>query len=145
MSLDFITGLPLTAKNHDAILVFCDRLTKMVRFAPCTKDTDGPQTAKLFMDNVFRHHGLRLEILSDRDGRFQSEFWKQLVAALGTKHKMSSSFHPQTDGQTERTNKVLEEYLRHYVSPTQCSAEHHNQLHYCQPYYISMYIYRYEL
>jgi transposase InsO family protein len=119
VTMDFVTGLPCTAAGHDAIMVFCDRLTKMVHFAACTKTTDAAEAAKLFRDRVFAAHGLPVSIVSDRDSRFNSEFWSTLMDLLGVKHKMSTAFHPQTDGQTERVNRVLEEYLRHYVSPNQ--------------------------
>ncbi len=117
VSMDFITGLPCTQAGYDSILVFCDRLTKMVHFVPCMKTTDAVGTAKLFLDRVFAAHGLPSSIISDRDTRFTSDFWSALVRMLGVKHKMSTAFHPQTDGQTERVNRVLEEYLRHYVNP----------------------------
>ena len=118
VTMDFITGLPCTAAGHDAVMVFCDRLTKMVHFAACTTTIDAAGAAKLFRNHVFTAHGLPVSIVSDRDTRFTSEFWSALVELLGVKHKMSSAFHPQTDGQTERVNRVLEEYLRHYVSPS---------------------------
>jgi transposase InsO family protein len=111
VTMDFITGLPCTAAGHDAIMVFCDRLTKMVHFAACTTTIDAAGAAKLFRDRVVAAHGLPVSIISDRDARFTSDFWKALVGLLGIQHKMSSAFHPQTDGQTERVNRVLEEYL----------------------------------
>eukprot|EP00878_Enallax_costatus_P001624 GHUV01001775.1.p1 GENE.GHUV01001775.1~~GHUV01001775.1.p1 ORF type:complete len:1469 (+),score=368.37 GHUV01001775.1:420-4826(+) len=119
VSMDYITGLPTTVAGNDAVMVFCDRLTKMVHFAACTKTIDAEGSAKLFVQHVFAHHGLPVSIISDRDTRFKSEFWSALMSMLQVNHKMSSAFHPQTDGQTERVNRVLEEYLRHYVSPTQ--------------------------
>ena len=118
VTMDFITGLPATAAGHDAVLVFCDRLSKMVHFAACTTETDAPQSARLFRDRVFAVHGMPEAIISDRDTRFTSAFWTELMALLGVKHKLSTAFHPQTDGQTERVNRVLEEYLRHFVNPS---------------------------
>ena len=117
VSMDFITGLPCTEKGHDAIYVVLDRLTKMAHFIPCTKDTGALDTAQLFVDHVYKLHGFPLEIISDRDARFKSEFWQRLTQLLGTKHKMSTAFHPETDGGTERLNRILEEYLRAYVGP----------------------------
>jgi transposase InsO family protein len=73
----------------------------------------------MFNDTVFKHHGLPSELISDRDPRFTSKFWTELTRLLGTKLKMSTAFHPQTDGLTERSNRVLEDYLRHYISPSQ--------------------------
>lgn len=119
VTMDFITGLPCTPGAHDAIMVVCDRLTKFVRFIPCTKDTDTPDVARLFIKHVFAEHGMPERIITDRDTRFTSQLWQDLQQQLGCKHKLSTSFHPQTDGQTERVNRVLEEYLRHYVNSTQ--------------------------
>ena len=119
ISMDYITGLPCTDKGHDAILVVCDRLSKMARFIPCTKQVTAEDTAVLFRDHVFRNHGQPTEVISDRDSRFISKFWQELQTLLGTKHKLSTAFHPQTDGQTERCNRILEEYLRHYVNSVQ--------------------------
>lgn len=119
VTMDFITGLPCTTTGFDAVMVFCDRLTKMVHFAACTKTTDALKAARLFVDRVVAAHGLPVSIISDRDTRFKSEFWSALMGYVGITHKMSTAFHPQTDGQTERVNRVLEEYLRHYVNPSQ--------------------------
>ena len=118
IAMDFITDLPCTKSGKDAILVFVDRLTRMVLFAPCTKDIDALGTAKLLRDYVFCNHGLPRSIVSDRDPRFTSKVWTELMRLLGTRLDMSSAFHPQTDGLTERYNRVLEEYLRSYVSAT---------------------------
>jgi len=119
VTMDFITGLPCTPRGHDAVMVMCDRLSKMVRFAPCTKDTSTTQVATLFIQHVFANHGMPSVLISDRDTRFTSHLWQELQQQLGTKHKLSTAFHPQTDGQTERVNRVLEEYLRHYISDVQ--------------------------
>jgi hypothetical protein len=119
VSIDFITQLPVTKSGYGAIAVFVDRLTKMVHFAPTYTDCSARDVARLFNDTVFKHHGLPSELLSDRDPRFTSKFWTELTRLLGTKLKMSTAFHPQTDGQTERSNRVLEDYLRHYISPSQ--------------------------
>lgn len=119
VTMDYITGLPCTVRGHDAVLVFCDRLTKMVKFIACTKTDDAAEAARLFRDNVFAVHGMPDELYSDRDTRFTSKFWQELLKGLHVKQKLSSAFHPETDGQTERVNRVLEEYLRHYVNPHQ--------------------------
>jgi hypothetical protein len=118
IAMDFITDLPCTPSGKDAILVFVDRLTRMVLFAPCTKDIDALGTAKLLRTYVFCNHGLPRSIVSDRDPRFTSKVWQELMRLLGTRLDMSSAFHPQTDGLTERYNRVLEEYLRSYISST---------------------------
>ena len=119
VTMDFITGLPCTPKGHDAVMVMCDRLTKMVYFAPCTKECDAKDAALLFRKYVFVNHGMPEVIISDRDTRFTSRFWQELMNAIGTKQRLSTAFHPQTDGQTERVNRVLEEYLRHFINPSQ--------------------------
>ena len=113
--MDYVVQLPITKRGHDAILVFVDRLSKMVHLVPTTTKVTGAQTAQLFFDHVFKHHGLPTDIVSDRDSRFTSHFTKELLRLLGTKQCMSTAFHPQTDGQTERTNRVMEDMLRHYV------------------------------
>jgi hypothetical protein len=115
VSMDFITQLPMTKKGHDAI-VFVDTLTKMVHFSPTTTTCSARDVARLFNDTVFKHHGLPSELILDRDPRFTSKFWTELTPLLGTKLKMSTALHPQTDGQTERSNPVFKNYLKHYVS-----------------------------
>jgi hypothetical protein len=118
VSMDFIVSLPKTASGHDAIVVFVCRLIKMVHFAKTTSDVTAEEVANLFFDNVVRLHGMPTEIVSDRGTQFISLFWKRLCLKLGIQRAMSTAFHPQTDGQTERMNRVLEDVLRHYVSPT---------------------------
>jgi hypothetical protein len=83
-------------------------LTKMVHFMPCKEKLSAKGFAELYVDNVFRYHGLSKEFISDRDSRFTSEFWKGVTELLGTRLCVSSSFHPQTDGQTGRINQTLE-------------------------------------
>lgn len=119
VTMDFIVGLPCTPRGFDAIMVMCDRLSKMVKFALCHTTTDAPAAARLFRDHVICNHGTPEIIISDRDTRFTSQFWHNLTEQLGCKLKLSTAFHPQTDGQTERANRVLEEYLRHYINPHQ--------------------------
>jgi hypothetical protein len=119
VSMNFITQLPVTKKGYDDIAVFVDRLSKIFYFAPTYTDCSAIDIARLFNDTVFKHHGLPSELILDRDPRFTSKFWTELTRLLGTKLKMSTAFHPQTNGQTERSNRVLEDYLRHYISPSQ--------------------------
>lgn len=119
ISMDLITDLPVTPDGKDAILVIVDRLTKMVHIVPCTKTSTSLELALLFHQNIFKLHGLPTEIISDRDPRFTSNFWKELCRLLGVKQNLTSPYHPQSDGQTERMNRILEEMLRHYVSPYQ--------------------------
>ena len=103
----------------DAIVVFVDRLTKMTRFAACTTTVTAEQTAQLFFENVYRSHGLPEEVVSDRDPRFTSALTEELYKRMGKKQAMSTTYHPQTDGQTERMNCILEDHLRHFVAPNQ--------------------------
>ena len=116
VTMDLITQLPKSKNGYDSIVVFVDKLSKMVHYAPTTTTVDAVELAKVFISNVVRLHGIPESIVSDRDTRFTSKFWKSLWSQLGTKLHMSTSFHPQTDGQTERTNRTLEEGLRAFVS-----------------------------
>lgn len=115
VSMDFIVGLP-QSEGFDAILVCVDRLTKMAHFMPCTSEIDSAGTAKLFRDTVFRIHGLPSNIVSDRGTQFTSKFSRALCKILNISQNLSTSFHPQTDGQTERINAILEQYLRAYCN-----------------------------
>jgi len=103
ITMDFVVGLPKTQRGHDAIWVVVDRLTKSAHFIPIKISQPVEQLAKLYVDNVVRLHGIPLSIISDRDARFTSKVWKGLQDALGTQIKLSTAFHPQTDGQSERT------------------------------------------
>ena len=116
VSLDFITDLPRTNAGFDAILVVVDRLTKMAHFIPTVTTVDAPGTAELMLREVVRLHGLPQTLVSDRDPRFVSLFWETLFKLMGTKLALSTPYHPQTDGQTERMNRTLEEMLRAYVN-----------------------------
>ena len=117
MTMDLITELPETTQGHDALLVFVDRLSKMMRLAPTTKKLSAPGTAKLFKETIFRYHGLPEVIIADRDPRWNSMFWRSVFQSLQTKTRLSTAYHPQTDGQTERANRTIEEMLRSYVHP----------------------------
>ena len=119
VSIDFITGLTPTKQGHDAILVCVDKLSKMAHFIATVTTVTTEETSRLFIDFVYKHHGLLRKLVNDRDTRFTSRFWVALCNVLGTKQSMSTAFHPQTDKQTERVNRILEDMLRHYVSPTQ--------------------------
>jgi transposase InsO family protein len=116
VTMDLITALPRTQAGHDAIVVFVCKLTKWAIYVPTVTEVNAPRLAELFLQHVVRHHGLPRAIVSDRDPRFTSIFWQSLWSQLGTKLLMSTAFHPQTDGQTERQNRTLEENLRAYVN-----------------------------
>jgi transposase InsO family protein len=96
--------------------VFVDKLSKMVHYAACKTTVSAPELAKIFFRQVARYHGLPKAIISDRDPRFTSKFWRALWAETGTELRMSTAYHPQSDGQTERANRTLEEALRAYVN-----------------------------
>jgi len=116
VSMDFIVQLPKTAHGFDAITVFVDKLSKQVHFCASRITDSAADVARLFFDQVFRLHGMPRTIVSDRDSRFTGKFWTTLMKLMGTKLNMSTAFHPQSDGQTERANRTLEEMLRAYIS-----------------------------
>ena len=118
ISADFITKLPL-AQGYNSILVVVDQLTKMVHFIPTTEKTSAKGLARLFRDNVWKLHGLPESIISDRGPQFVAGLMRELNQMLGIESKMSTVFHPQTDGQTERVNQELEQYLRIFIDHQQ--------------------------
>ena len=118
ISMDFVTGLPWSNGN-DAIWVVVDRFTKMRHFVPCRTTTKAPDLANLFLHHVWKHHSLPQDIVSDRGPQFASDFWRQLCSRLGISPRLSTAFHPETDGQTERANQTMEQYLRAFVSHQQ--------------------------
>nr|GFC07686.1 retrotransposon protein, putative, Ty3-gypsy subclass [Tanacetum cinerariifolium] len=115
ISMDFVTVLPRTQRRHDAIWVVVDRLTKSAHFLPIRKDYFVSKLAETFQQEIVRLHGTSSAIVSDRDPRFASHFWKGLQEAWGTRLMFTTAFHPQTDGQTERTIQTLEDMLRDRV------------------------------
>jgi hypothetical protein len=119
ISMDFIEGLP-KSNGFEVILVIVDRYTKYAHFLPLKHPYNATQVAELFLDNVVKLHSLPSSIVSDRDKIFTSNFWKSLFKNLHTQLSMSTAYHPQSDGQTERVNQCLELYLRCAVaaSPT---------------------------
>ena len=112
ISLDFIMGLPKTVRKKSAVLVVVDRFSKMAHFIACKEQVDATSCAELVFEEVVRLHGVPLSITSDRDVRFMNAFWKTLWRRAGTKLNFSTSFHPQTDGQTEVVNKSIGNMLR---------------------------------
>lgn len=115
ISMDFIVKLP-QSHGYDSIWVVCDRLTRAAHFVPTLESITSSDLARMFLDRIFRYHGLPDSIISDRGSVFVSKFWKELLRLLDVKVKTSTAYHPQTDGLTERTNQSLETYLRAYCS-----------------------------
>jgi transposase InsO family protein len=120
ISLDFITDLPLV-NNMDSVLVIVDRFTKLAHFVPCSKSITAEGTVDLFVDRVLRYHGLPDTIVSDRGPQFVSKFWRRFHSLMGTSTDLSSGYHPQTNGQAERVNQVLEQYLRCFTTYNQAN------------------------
>jgi hypothetical protein len=112
ISMDFILGLPLTARKKDSIWVIVDRLTKTAHFIAIHTIYSVQHYAELYIDQIVRLHGIPKTIIFDQRTQFVARFWEQLHECLGTKLIRSSSYHPQTDGQTERVNQIVEDMLR---------------------------------
>jgi hypothetical protein len=112
IGIDFIVGLPRTTARYDSIWVIVDRLAKVAHFIPVRTNYTGAKLAELYMTQIVCLHGVPKKIVSDRGSEFTSRFWKKLHESLDTQLNSSSAFPPQTDGQTERTNQVLEDMLR---------------------------------
>jgi hypothetical protein len=112
VAIDFIVGLPRTQSGYDSIWVIVDRLTKVPHFIPVKATHSGPQLAELYMWRIVCLHGVPKKIVSDRGTQFTSKFWERLHETLDTQLCFSSSYHPQTNGQTERVNQILEDMVR---------------------------------
>ena len=112
INMDFVIGLPRTSWKFDSIWVIVDRLTKSAHFLPVRTTYTVEEYAKLYIKEIVRLHGVPISIISDRGTQFTANFWKSFQRYLGTQMKLSTAFHPQTDGQAERTIKTLEDMLR---------------------------------
>jgi hypothetical protein len=115
ISTDFVTGLQTSTKQNDIIMVVVDKLSKYAHFIPVKLTCKAIDVTNIFMKEIFRLHGMPKEIVSDRDTKFTSNFWKSLMVGLETKLLFSTAYHPQTDGQMERVNQILEDMLRMHV------------------------------
>lgn len=115
ITMDFVVGLPTTRKGYNAIWVIVDRLTKSAHFLPIGIRYNLDQLAKLYVKEIISRHGVPVSIVSDRDPRFTSNFWRSLQEQMGTQLRLSTAYHPQTDGQSERTIQTLEDMLRSCV------------------------------
>jgi hypothetical protein len=126
--MDFITGLPKSSRGNDSIWVVIDRLTKVAHFIPVKTTYQGPKLAELYISRIVSLHGTPKSIVSDRGSQFTSRFWQKVHEGLGTRLNFSTAYHPQTDGQTERVNQILEDMLR------ACVLEYGSKWEDCLPY-----------
>jgi transposase InsO family protein len=110
--MDFIVGLPRTQVGYDSIWVIVDCLTKVAHFIPLKTTYSGAKLAKLYMSRIMCLHGVPKKVVSDRGSQFRSKFSEKLHESMDTRLNFSSAYHPQIDGQTERTNQILEDVLR---------------------------------
>nr|GFC63517.1 putative reverse transcriptase domain-containing protein [Tanacetum cinerariifolium] len=115
IKMDLVTKLPRSSDGYDAIWFVVDRLTKSANFLPIREDYKTKKLARIYINEIVARHGVPVSIISDRDGRFASHLWQALQEVLGTKLHMSTAYHPETDGQSERTIQTLENMLRAYV------------------------------
>ncbi|GKD08482.1 putative reverse transcriptase domain-containing protein [Tanacetum coccineum] len=125
ITMDFVSGLPRTPSGYDSIWVIVDRLTKSAHFLPMKKTDSIEKLAQLYLKEVVCKHGVPTSIISDRDSLFTSRFWKSLQEAMGTQLDMSTAYHPETDGQSERTIQTLEDMLRACVIDFGSSWDRH--------------------
>ncbi|KAM1056879.1 hypothetical protein EV1_029965 [Malus domestica] len=128
ITMDFVIGLPRTREGHDSIWVIVDRLTKSAHFIAVEKTYTLERLARLFLDVIIKLHGVPVSIISDHDPRFTSRFWGSLHKAMGTKLSFSTAFHPQIDGQLERTIQTLEDMLRACILDLKGSWDKHLSL-----------------
>ncbi|KAJ9521153.1 hypothetical protein QJQ45_022856, partial [Haematococcus lacustris] len=119
VTMDLVVKLPVGVHGYDSICVVVDRLSKMVHLIPCIEAMDAKEFAELYIDHVFKYHGLSKVTISDRGATFNNQFWIEVRKLIGVDPAFSTAYHPQSDGQTKRTNQVVEEMLRHYILPTQ--------------------------
>ena len=125
ITMDFVTGLPRTPKGFDAIWVIVDRLTKSAHFLPVKTTYGFAQYAQLYINEIIRLHGVPISIISDRGPQFTAKFWRAFQVAMGTRLDLSTAFHPQTDGQSERIIQILEDMLRACVMDYSGSWDRH--------------------
>ena len=123
--MDFLTHLPWMPRRHDAVWVIVDWLTKSAHFLAVQMTFTLEEFCQLYIREVIRLHGVPVSIMSNRDPRFTTRFWKSFQKDMGTQLTMSTTFHPQTDGQSERTIQILEDMLRAFVLDRKGSWEEH--------------------
>ncbi|GKC81017.1 putative reverse transcriptase domain-containing protein [Tanacetum coccineum] len=125
VTMDFVSGLPRTPSGYDSIWVIVDRLTKSAHFLPMKKTDSIEKLAQLYLKEIVCRHGVPVSVISDRDSLFTSRFWVSLQKALGTQLDLSTAYHPETDGQSERTIQTLEDMLRACVIDFGSSWDRH--------------------
>ncbi|MCO5566563.1 hypothetical protein L7F22_020240 [Adiantum nelumboides] len=111
ISMDFVTGLPKTTGNYDSIFVIVDKLTKVAHLIPVKQTAIAADIAQVFFKEIVRLHGIRATIISDRDAKFTPKFWQAMFQSLGTQLNLSTAYHPETNGQTERVNQIDENFI----------------------------------
>ena len=117
LTMDFVTNLPESmASGYTGIAIIVNRFTKCTIYLPCRKDIDSPELARLFFEHVICKHGVPDHVITDRGTQFTSRFWMRVCSHLSVDHRLSTAFHPQTDGQTERQNQTMEQYLRAFTN-----------------------------
>ena len=126
--MDFVTGLPRSPRGHDALWVIVDRLTKCAHFLPFSVGQSTESLADMYIRKIVRLYGVPESIVSDRDTRFTSQYWSSLQECLDSRLNFSTAFHPQTDGQSERTIQTLEDMLRACIFDFGGSWEDHLHL-----------------
>ncbi|KAJ9528839.1 hypothetical protein QJQ45_000116 [Haematococcus lacustris] len=125
VTMDLVVKLPVGVHGYGSICVVVDRLSKMVHLIPCIEAMDAKEFAELYIDHVFKYHGLSKVTISDRGATFNNQFWIEVRKLIGVDPAFSTAYHPESDGQTERTNQIVEEMLRHYILPTQVDWPRH--------------------
>jgi transposase InsO family protein len=128
ISVDFVTGLPSSRRGNNAIFTITDKLSKLARLVAMKfgeSSSGAEQVARLFVDHWWRSHGTPAKIISDRDTRFTSKFWEEFTRLVGAQTSMTTSYHPQTNGQAENTNKTMETILRAFIEPRQKDWDEH--------------------
>nr|GFD35970.1 reverse transcriptase domain-containing protein [Tanacetum cinerariifolium] len=125
VTMDFVTGLPRTPSGYDSIWVIVDQLTKLAYFLPKKKTNSIEKLVELYLKEIVRRNGVPVSVISDRESLFTSRFWVSLQKALGTQLDLSTAYHPETNGQSERTIQMLEDMLRACVTNFGSSWDKH--------------------
>jgi hypothetical protein len=128
LTMDFITGLPKMNRKHDSIMVVVEKLTKVAHFVPVKTTHTMANIAEIFMKEMARLHGIPRTIVSDRDTKFTSNFWRGFFKGFVANLNFTTTYHPQIDGKTERVNRIIEDMLRMYVMDKPSKQEYYLHL-----------------